>query len=247
MPDLFAEAARLLAGARRIAAFTGAGISAESGIPTYRGEGGLWMDYDPDKYANIDYFREDPSYYWRFFRDVRYDKLVGSRPNRAHEALAELETKGLVSDVITQNIDGLHQAAGSTRVIELHGNTRVIQCLKCSAEYGYEEIRKLVETELPPLCRACGGILKPKVVFFGEALPEEAIAAATEASSGCDVFLVVGSSLVVYPAAWFPILAKKRHASLVIINVGETGLDELADVRIDEKATVAFDRIMPLL
>ncbi len=247
MADPFAEAARVLSRARRVVGFTGAGISAESGIPTYRGEGGLWTEYDPDKYASIDYFRKDPSYYWRFFKDVRYEKLVRSEPNRAHRALAELESLGLLTHVITQNIDGLHEAAGSTRVIELHGNTRIIHCMKCLAEYGYEEVRRQVETELPPTCKACGGVLKPKVVFFGEPLPEGALSAATEAASGCDVFLVVGSSLVVYPAAWFPILAKKNRARLIVVNVGETGLDELADIRIDEKATVAFDRIMPLL
>jgi len=247
MDEAYRHAAELIRNAKRIVAFTGSGISAESGIPTYRGAGGIWSEYDPDKYANIDYFMHDPTYYWSFFRDVRYDKLVKSEPNRAHTALAELEKDRALTDVITQNIDGLHQAAGSGRVIELHGNTRIIICLDCGAEYHYEDVRRQVEKEMPPKCTKCSGLLKPKVVFFGEGLPADALQGAAEASGSCDLFIVVGSSLVVYPAAGFPVMAKQNGAKLIVINLGETGMEGIEDVRIDEKATVAFDSIMSQL
>jgi NAD-dependent deacetylase len=220
----------LLAGARRLVAFTGAGISAESGIPTYRGEGGVWNKYDPGKYANIDYFLEDPSYYWSFFRDVRYPVLKQARPNRAHDALVTLERRGLLAALITQNIDGLHQEAGSQRVLELHGNTRRILCLDCAAGYGIDEVYRLLQTRLPPACPDCEGRLKPDVVFFGESLPGDVLEEAVAESGGCDLFLVVGSSLVVQPAASLPVIAKNQGAKLAIINKDPTPLDGVADV-----------------
>jgi NAD-dependent deacetylase len=236
MSDLLAEAAELIAGASKIVAFTGAGVSAESGIPTYRGEGGMWTQYDPSKYADYDYFMQDSSYYWSFFKDVRYRALVASEPNPAHRAIARLEQLGKLDTVITQNIDGLHQAAGSTKVIELHGNTKVIGCLECFAEYDYETVHEQVQSEMPPTCQACGGMLKPKVVFFGESLPSGAMEQATAASVSADLMLVVGSTLAVFPAASLPILAKRSGAKLIIVNLGETAMDELADVFIDAKA-----------
>ena len=142
MTNELERAAELIAAARKITAFTGAGISAESGIPTYRGEGGLWKDYDPAKFASIDTFFRDPTYYWRFFRDVRYRIIATAQPNPGHLALAELERRGKLDCVITQNIDGLHQQAGNTRVLELHGNTRVIGCLACGAEFDFEMVHE---------------------------------------------------------------------------------------------------------
>jgi NAD-dependent deacetylase len=243
MDEAIEKAAKLVAAARKVAAFTGAGVSAESGVPTYRGAGGLWTEYDPARYADIDYFRRDPSYYWRFFRDVRYGVLAAARPNPAHLALAELEQRGKLDTVITQNIDGLHQAAGSRRVVELHGNTRVIGCLACDADYDFETIHAQVLTELPPVCRRCGGMLKPRVVFFGEALPPGALREATAAASRCDLLLVVGSTLQVHPAASLPLAAKQAGARIVIVNVGPTALDDIADVFIDARAGEA----LPLL
>jgi NAD-dependent deacetylase len=242
--DGVGRAASLVAAARRIVAFTGAGISAESGIPTYRGEGGLWTEYDPDKYASIEYFRREPSYYWRFFRDVRYRLLAAAEPNAGHLALAELERRGKLDGVITQNIDGLHRKAGSRRVIELHGNTRVIDCLSCGAEYGFETVHEQVQTELPPRCRACGGSLKPRVVFFGEALPAGAMGEATAAVAACDLLLVVGSTLRVQPAATLPLIARQVGARVVIVNVGPTALDEVADVCVDGKAGDVLPRLV---
>ena len=145
MTDPIAGARDLVSSSSRILAFTGAGVSAESGVPTYRGAGGVWTEYDPAKYADISYFRQDSTHYWSFFRDVRYPALANSRPNPAHLAIAALERAGRLSAVITQNIDGLHQAAGSTRVIELHGNSRVIYCLGCDGRLDFAEAFRLFQ------------------------------------------------------------------------------------------------------
>ena len=220
----------LISAAQRLVAFTGAGISAESGIPTYRGDDGVWHKYDPARYANINYFLEDPSYYWNFFKEVRYPALKKAQPNPAHRALAALEKRGALRAVITQNIDGLHQAAGSRRVMELHGNTRRIICLDCAAGYGMDEVHSQLATRLPPTCPSCNGRLKPDVVFFGESLPGDVLDAAVSEARSCDLFLVVGSSLVVQPAASLPVLAKQHGARLAILNKDSTPLDELADV-----------------
>ncbi len=220
--------------------FTGAGISSESGIPTYRGDDGVWHKYDPEKYANISYFLKDPSYYWNFFKDVRYPVLKKAKPNKAHICLASLEEKGLLKTVITQNIDGLHQMAGSKNVLELHGNTRTIYCTTCKQTYSIEEIYKKVEKDqIPPKCQ-CGGILRPDVVFFGESLPFEVLEKAREESLKADLFMVIGSSLVVQPAASLPLLAKENHAKLVIINKDATPLDSMADLVFHERATVVL-------
>ncbi|MDJ0761629.1 MAG: NAD-dependent deacylase [Myxococcota bacterium] len=237
------KASQLVAAASSIVAFTGAGISAESGIPTYRGAGGLWTEYDPAKYANIDYFLADPAYYWRFFKEVRYPALIAAKPNRAHLAIAELEAKGQLRAVITQNIDGLHGEAGSKNIIELHGNTRKIGCLDCDADYGITEVYDRLEQALPPPCPSCGGRLKPRVVFFGESLPAGAMENAALAASECDLLLVVGSTLEVYPAASLPGIAKQNGANVIIVNVGQTALDHLADIRIDAKAGEVLSQI----
>jgi NAD-dependent deacetylase len=224
------ELHELISSAQRLVAFTGAGISAESGIPTYRGDDGVWHKYDPGKYANIDYFLDDPSYYWNFFKEVRYPVLRKARPNPAHRALAALEERGTLRTLITQNIDGLHQAAGSQRVLELHGNTRRIICLDCATGYGMDEVHSRLATHLPPTCPTCEGRLKPDVVFFGESLPGDVLNEAVKESRSCDLFLVVGSSLVVQPAASLPVLAKQQGAQLAILNKDPTPLDELADL-----------------
>lgn len=221
----------LVASARQRVAFTGAGISAESGIPTYRDcDDGLWSRYDPDTFAHIEVFLRDSSLYWRFFQDVRYQAISGARPNAAHRALAALQRAGHLAAVITQNIDGLHQAAGSRDVIELHGNTREIGCLDCGCTYSMEEVFEQLRRELPPPCRACGGRLKPRVVFFGEALPQEALARAAAAVQGCDLLIAIGSSLRVYPAALLPGEARRHGGRLIIVNKTPTPSDSEADV-----------------
>jgi len=225
-----------------VVAFSGAGLSADSGIPTYRGAGGLWNEYDPDKYANINYFLHDPSYYWRFFRDVRFPILKEATPNQGHLALAYMESQGNCDAIITQNIDGLHFEAGLQRVIELHGNTRRFYCMECSNVLTLDEAHQLLSHELPPKC-PCGGLIRPDVVFFGESLPAEALEEASRAALECDVFLAVGSSLVVQPAAQLPLMAKQSGAQLIIINIGETPLDDMADFVFDENASAILSHL----
>lgn len=245
--DVLDALARDLKKSRHVVAFTGAGISSESGIPTYRGEGGLWNTYDPNRYANIAHFRQYPSYYWNFFKDVRYPVLKKAKPNRAHTCLAELEKMGKLKSVITQNIDGLHQEAGSTRVIELHGTTRIVHCVDCSQEYSFDDVFVFLEKELPPLCKKCRGMLRPAVVFFGEALDPEVLQLAYDEVNSCDFLLAVGSSLVVYPAADLPVRAKQAGAKLAIINIDPTPLDEMADFIIYGQAGRVLSDVTGLL
>lgn len=233
----------LIAAARHMVAFTGAGISAESGIPTYRGDDGLWNKYDPARFANIDNFFNEPAYYWNFFREVRYPSISQATPNRAHAALAKLERRGILKTVITQNIDGLQQAAGSSNVLELHGNTRRIICLQCHRQHAMEEVYQLLATRLPPACTACSGTLKPDVVFFGERLPADVLQKAIVEVQACDLFLVVGSSLVVQPAAGLPVAAHRNGARVVIINRDPTPLDRIADLVFHERAVEVLSAV----
>jgi NAD-dependent deacetylase len=242
-PDDHKKCIELIQDSQRLVVFTGAGLSAESGIPTYRGAGGLWSKYDPEKFASIDYFMQNPSYYWQFFKEERYPIIKSARPNQAHHALVKLEKQDTLFRVITQNIDGLHQEAGQSRVIELHGNTRRIRCLDCSKIYPMEEIFQRLDKEPVPLC-SCGGRLKPDVVMFGEGLPPRALNDAWEAARYCDTFMVAGSSLVVNPAAQIPVLARQNGASLVIINIDPTPLDGIADLVIHSPVSEVFSSIV---
>jgi NAD-dependent deacetylase len=227
----------------QIVAFNGAGFSAESGISTFRGAGGLWSKYDPSIYADINYFVKNPTYYWNFFKDERYPVIKKAKPNDGHYALVELEKRGKLHRVITQNIDGLHQVAGLSNVIELHGNTRKILCMNCDKIYSMDEANKLLQKELPPRC-SCGGVLKPNTILFGESLPQVALDIAMLAARNCDMFLVLGSSLVVYPAASMPLIAKKSGAILVIVNIDPTPLDDMADLVINESASKVLSRLI---
>lgn len=245
--DILKAMASDIKNAKHIVAFTGAGISAESGIPTYRGEGGLWTKYDPNLYAHIGYFRQNPSYYWNFFKDVRYPMLKTVKPNKAHLALAEIEAIGNLKTVITQNIDGLHKEAGSSSVIELHGTTRIIHCMECSKEYPMDEAFAKLEKQIPPLCSKCSGILRPAVVFFGETLDPRTINQAYREAEKSDWLLAVGSSLVVYPAADIPLRAKQTGAKLAIINKDSTPLDTMADYVINDAAGSVLPQIVQIL
>lgn len=236
MDGVSAHLKMLVDKAERIVFFTGAGISAESGIATYRGHGGMWSKYDPDIYASIDYFRKDPSYYWRFFRDERHYMMVEAQPNSNHKAIAELERQGRVSAVITQNIDNLHWKAGSKRVLELHGNTTRFYCCDCRAPYGMNDVMKILEEHLPAICVECKGVIRPDVVLYGEMLPTDVIDEALRESQQCDLLIVVGSSLIVYPAANLPYESKLSGARLVIINIDPTPLDSVADLCIHQPA-----------
>jgi NAD-dependent deacetylase len=242
--------AAMIAGSRRVAVFTGAGVSTESGIPDFRSPGGIWTKFDPEDFT-IDRFLSSPATrrkQWRFF--LADGMFRDARPNAAHEAIAELERMGFLDCVITQNIDGLHQQAGNdpARVFELHGSIRVIRCLDCGGRYPLEEVLRrggLPENE--PLCERCCGMLKPDVIFFGEALPEEALQEATRRACGCDLMIVVGSSLLVYPAAYMPFYAKQAGAPLVIVNLSPTPADKIADLLISAPAGEAMGVILGAL
>ena len=227
---------RMLDAAQRVVAFTGAGVSAESGIPTYRGAGGMWSKYDPEKYASIEYFRRDPKYYWSFFLECRHDLMANAEPNLSHYALAELERRGKLSAIVTQNIDGLHTRAGSSRVLELHGNTTRFYCLSCGKQFSLNQAWEMANVKTPVRCDDCNGIVRPDVVMFGEMLPERTVIEAEQETVSCDLMLVIGSSLVVYPAANLPYQAKSAGAKLVIINIDPTPLDSLADLVIHHPA-----------
>ncbi len=238
MPDgnPIARAAELLKAATRGVALTGAGISAESGIPTFRGAGGLWTQYDPIKVASIDTFMEDPKAYWLVARE-RGPAVLAAEPNPGHYAIAGLEGAGHLAAVVTQNTDGLHQDAGSVRVIELHGSGRTVQCLDCGTQESRRDVQQRLEFQMPPRCRICGGaFLKPTVVLFGEPMPAGAVADASRLAEEADVMLVVGSSLVVFPAADLPLIAVRAGVPLIVVNAEPTPFDELAEVVIHGKA-----------
>jgi NAD-dependent deacetylase len=223
---------RMLGEARRAVVFTGAGISTESGIPDFRSPGGIWQQMKPiyfqDFLASVEARRE--TWKRRFAADAT---LRAAEPNRGHRAVARLVREGKVAAVITQNIDGLHQAAGvpERQVIELHGNTTYATCLDCAERYELDELRAAFERDGDMHdCRACGGLIKTATISFGQQMPEVPMLLAQQAIAECDLCLVLGSSLVVYPAAGFPEAAKRRGARLAIVNREETGLDAIADL-----------------
>ncbi|MDP8002583.1 MAG: NAD-dependent protein deacetylase [Caldisphaera sp.] len=220
-------------------ALTGAGISTGSGIPDFRGPRGIWKIMDPGLF-HISYFLSDPLSSWKLFMNEMYDKIKDAKPNAAHYSLARLEEMGIIKAVITQNIDDLHRKAGSKEVVELHGNMRYSICTQCKRKYDIEDAFKEVRENKIPLCPYCGGILKPDVVFFGEALDYSVINKAYELASNSDLFLVLGSSLSVSPANQLPIIAKSRGAELIIINMGETEFDSYADIKIEGKVEEIF-------
>lgn len=244
MTDTIEAIAKDLENSSRAIAFTGAGISAESGIATYRGQGGIWTKYDPSIYANINHFRQDPTYYWNFFRDIRYPMISKAKPNPGHLALAELEKTGNLATVITQNIDELHQQAGSKSVIELHGTTKSYYCLSCSKQFNFDTVYSMAEKANPPPCSDCQGMIRPDVVFFGESLKTEVLRSAFEKAQQCDFILAVGSSLVVYPAADIPVQAKRAGAKLVIINKDPTPLDSVADYVLREASGEVLPKVV---
>jgi NAD-dependent deacetylase len=223
---------RLLEGSRCAVVFTGAGISTESGIPDFRSPGGFWTKHQPIQFSDFMASKEMRRESWR--RKIAADDAFGkSNPNRGHRAIAHLVQQNKVSVVITQNIDGLHQQSGvpPEKVIELHGNSTYAVCLRCERRYELEPIFAAFKVnEEPPVCEVCGGHVKTGTISFGQAMPEEAMRRAHIETQNCDLFLAIGSSLVVYPAAGFPILAKRNGAALVIINRDPTDLDELADL-----------------
>jgi NAD-dependent deacetylase len=222
------EAQRLLASSRRAVAFTGAGVSTASGVPDFRSPGGIWSRYRPVTIQEFVASEEARRTYWRYKKETYLD-YAAARPNAAHYALARLEREGRLQAVITQNIDGLHQEAGSRAVVELHGTNRRVACLECGRGYAAALIQeRLVAGCEVPRCDGCGGILKSATVSFGQPLPREVWAEAARLATACDVLLVLGSSLVVQPAAALPEAAASSGAAVVIVNREPTPLDGMA-------------------
>jgi NAD-dependent protein deacetylase/lipoamidase len=229
--------AELIASRQPTVVLTGAGISTESGIPDFRSPTGIWAEVDPMDYASLRAFQADPEKVWSFYAK-RIDMLTGAEPNDGHRAIAELERRGLVKAVITQNIDLLHTRAGSEDVVEVHGSIRTASCPECGAK------RPLDESMLPvPRCD-CGAVLKPDVVFFGELLPRAAIDRAYELARGAALMLVVGSALEVYPVAELPLETLSSGGSLAIVNRGPTSLDARAELKIDGSAGETLSAVL---
>ena len=245
MDDL--ETLREMVGsAKRIVAFTGAGISTESGIPDFRSPGGIWTKYQPIYFDDFMSSEEMRRAAWR--RKFATDEtMTKAEPNAGHRALAKLVEQGRMSAIITQNIDGLHQRSGvpEQRIIELHGNTTYASCLDCGQRYELAPIKKdFVASGKLPICEKCDGIVKTATISFGQAMPEIQMARAQDETQNCDLFIVLGSSLVVYPAAGFPRIAKRRGAKLVIVNRDPTDQDDDADLVIHQEIGPTLSRVV---
>lgn len=243
MPESTAilQAARLLRHSGKTVVLTGAGVSTESGIPDFRGKKGLWSRFDPMEYGTIGAFRRDPHKVWRMLAELL--DLVDARPNAGHQAMAELEEKGLLAGIITQNIDGLHRKAGSRRVVEFHGGVDNFSCLACGRSYPLAAIRQM---PLPPLCGGCTAVLKPDVVFFDEQIPAAALVETEELLSGVDVLLVAGTSCQVVPASYIPGRVQQNGGRIIEINL-EPVLDGIAAVTIATSFAAAMTRLLHAL
>ncbi|MEJ5338395.1 MAG: SIR2 family NAD-dependent protein deacylase [Aquificaceae bacterium] len=228
----------------KLAVLTGAGISAESGIPTFRGKDGLWRNFRPEELATPEAFARNPVLVWEWYL-WRRSIIAKAEPNEGHMVLVELERRlGDGFLLITQNVDGLHQKAGSQRIVELHGNIWKVRCLACGLVY--YDYRTSYE-DLPPKCRGCGGLIRPHVVWFGESLPENALSTAYLWAQSCQVFVSIGTSAVVYPAAELPFIAKRYGAKVIEINPESTPLSSIADVIIREPASTGVKKLLEVL
>ncbi len=235
--DVYKLASEIIKNSKNLVAFTGAGISKESGIPTFRGEDGLWSKYDPI-ILDIDYFKKNPKDSWEAIRDIFYKYMNNVKPNDAHYFLADLEKRGILKGIITQNIDNLHQEAGSKNVIEFHGTTKKVECMGCKRKFPID----IVDFEnLPPFCPVCGNVLKPDFVFFKEPIPEEAFKKSIELIENCDTLLIIGTTGEIMPAGQLPYLAKGK---IIEINPNKSVYtDKIVDVYIPEKAGIAAKKL----
>jgi len=240
LEDNIRNAAALMRKSKFTTAYTGAGISVESGIPPFRGTDGLWSHYDP-RNLEIDYFYENPAESWAIIKEIFYDFFGKAKPNKAHLALANLEKHQMIHRVITQNIDNLHQEAGSKEVYEFHGNSQRLVCVECHAVYPHGEVSL---DHLPPVCRQCGGLLKPDFVFFGESIPSIPLNAAYDAVSLSDVFLIIGTTGEVMPANQFPVMAKSNGAKIIEINPSASHYtNAITDIFLQGKAGEVMEKL----
>lgn len=228
---------------RRLVVLTGAGMSTESGLPDFRSRDGLWRQHRPEELASVDALHHRPLLFYEFYR-YRLELLDGVAPNPGHKALAELEKQGRLQHIVTQNVDGLHSAAGSRNVAEIHGSLRQARCYDCRRIHATDVLKKPI-TDLDSLPRCpCGGLIRPGVVLFGEPLPEQALNQAIAAVESCEALLVIGTSLQVYPAASLPQIALDHGARLWIINLAPTPYDTVADLVVRKKASEVLSRIV---
>lgn len=241
METLIKKTAEYIASSKYAVALTGAGISVESGIPPFRGKGGLWEKFDPMEFAHIDAFMNNPKKVWEMFMREMKGMLVESKPNDAHLGLARLEELGILKTIITQNVDGLHQSAGSKDVIEFHGNFAWLRCLECGHRCQTIDINL---DRIPPRCD-CGGIYRPDCVFFGEGIPPNELDRSQQAASQCDLMLVIGTSAIVQPSAFMPVIAKQSGATIIEINPEPTPLTgTTSTLLVQEKAGKAMRQII---
>jgi len=238
---MYAQAARIIKSAKRCVAFTGAGISVESGIPPFRGENGLWNKYDPMIF-DIQYFNQNTKKSWEMIRKLFYELFGQIRPNAAHYSLAEMEAGKMLKAVITQNVDNLHRDAGSKTIHEFHGSLKKVVCLTCRTRYKISEIDLNC---LPPACSRCGGILKPDVIFFGEEIPEPARTLSFNETTRADCFILIGTTGTVAPANLIPRAAESNGASIIEINLFPSEYTRsITDIFLQDKATVAMEKLM---
>ncbi|WP_024791619.1 NAD-dependent deacylase [Lebetimonas sp. JS032] len=238
------KAAELIQTSNYTVSFTGAGISVESGIPPFRGPNGLWSKYNPE-ILDMNFFLNHPDISWKYIKEIFYDYMYNAKPNIAHYCLTKLENLGKLKGIITQNIDNLHQDAGSKNVIEFHGTTKKLECIKCKTKY---VSNKISLDKLPPLCPECGGILKPDFVFFSEPIPKEAFEKSIELAQKCDLMIIIGTTGEIMPASQIPYLAKENGAKIIEINPDKsTYTDTITDIYIPLKATKACEKLQKLL
>ena len=236
----YKKAAEIIKNSKFTIAFTGAGISVESGIPPFRGPTGLWSKYDP-KILDINFFMQNPAESWKYIKEIFYDYMQNVNPNKAHYFLAELEKNGMLKGIITQNIDNLHQKAGSENVIEFHGTASRLECIECKNKYPSENISL---NNLPPLCPNCKGILKPDFVFFGEPIPADAFEKSIYLMENADTVLVIGTTGEIMPASELPYIAKSRGAKIIEINIEPSNYtNKITDIFLNNKATVAAEKL----
>lgn len=240
--------AQWIAEAKTVVIFTGAGLSTESGIPDFRSPGGVWDKYNPEDFYFDNFLASEISRwkYWQMATEM-YEPMKKAQPNAAHNAIAELERMGRLDCVITQNIDNLHVRAGNSpeKVIELHGTAMSVSCLNCRKKFDRDRVQERLKEEMKvPYCDKCGGPLKPDTISFGQAMPVRETQEAYERSSACDLFIVIGSSLVVQPAASMPVTARRNGARLVIINRDPTPCDDMADIVLHEQAGAVMTSLM---
>jgi NAD-dependent deacetylase len=246
--DYIEQVADMVVGAKKVVVFTGAGFSTESNIPDFRGPQGVWSKFDPDELNLPNFLRSEEirEKYWQVHK-LFWEAVKDAQPNKGHYAVTELHNMGKLDCVITQNTDGLHQKSGTpdAKMLELHGTMHWVDCLDCHKRYPRDYAhQKMLAGEKVPRCGECKGILKPATVAYGQSMPVRETNEAVERSSNCDLFLVAGSSLVVYPAAQMPLLAKQNHAKLIIINITDTPHDSYADIVIAEKTGETMSKIV---